>query len=201
MCFFSPCKLHAAFTSLSRLRSAQVYHYGSYRTWKQKKEEGVTMRQSCCDIWHLKLQRRRLYRPVQVGGLGVVDVLALLSYGGRVVPVALTLSGLQWVEMALQFNLARGQGHVMRPLYFPVHLHRHVLVQLVWIQTFAALCWGGHIDHVDVWDAGLPQGELWVGQLQLFHVVDGYGSVKGLLWGEQKQEEGQKVSPDNRLML
>lgn len=47
-----------------------------------------------------------MYRPVEVGWLRVVDVLALLGHGGCV--RTLTLRGLQRVAVVLQVNVAQG---------------------------------------------------------------------------------------------
>lgn len=89
----------------------------------------------------------------------MVGVLALLSHSGRVVCAAVTLAGLQWVVIALQVNMARGQGHLICPVYLPVAL-RHLGVGFVRAETFVVLCWGGQVDHLDVWDTGLPQDQL-----------------------------------------
>lgn len=193
MCFY-PCKLHAAFTWLSKLRSAEVCCHGFYHTWKQK-EKSIVKRRSRCDNRNSEFKKPQtflsLYKPVQVGRLWVVDVLPLLSYSGCVVCDALTLGGLQHVVLALWFNVCRGQGHVIRPVYCPIDLRR-LGVRFSWIETFVVRgWWGGHVAHLDVWDAGLPQDQFWVGQLQLLHVIDGDSSVKSLLWSENRQE-GQK---------
>lgn len=83
-------------------------------------------------------------------------MLSLLGYGGRVVRVALALTGLQRVGVALQLDVARGQGHVMRPLRVPVDLRRFGL-ELVRVEMLAAFRRGGHVDDPYVRDAGLPQ--------------------------------------------
>lgn len=106
----------------------------------------------------------------------MVDVLALLSDGGCVVSDTLTLRGLQRVIMALQVHVARGQRHVIRARYLrAVFLHLGAKL----IGMFAGFGWGGHVGHLDIRDAFLPQDELRVGHL--LHVVDGHSSVKGLL--------------------
>lgn len=86
-------------------------------------------------------------------------MFALLSDGGCVVPAALALCGLQGVDVALQVDVTRGQRHVMRPVHFAVDLLRFV-VESVGVETFAGLCRGGHVDDLDVGDAGLPQHQL-----------------------------------------
>lgn len=78
----------------------------------------------------------------------MVDVLSLLSYSGCVVGIALALAGLQWVVVALQVNMVGGQGQGRRGL------------SLVWVGVFAVFGWGRHVDHLDVWDAGPPHGQL-----------------------------------------
>lgn len=86
-------------------------------------------------------------------------MLALLGHSGRVRGGAgLTLT-LQWVVMALQFNRARGQGHVMCPLYIPVDLHP-LGIQPILVGMFAVIDLRGYVDHIDVRDAGLPQDQL-----------------------------------------
>lgn len=121
-----------------------------------------------------------MYEPVEVSGLRVVDVLALLGDGGCVVSGTLTLRGLQRVIMALQVHMARGQQHVIRARYLHT-VFLHLGAKLIRIGMFAGFGWGGHVGHLDVWDAFLPQDERRVGLLHLLHVVDGYGSIKGLL--------------------
>lgn len=126
----------------------------------------------------------RRYRPVEVGWLRVVDVLALLGHGGRV--RALTLRGLQGVAVALQVHVAGGQCHVIGPARLDV--------AFVALLVGSAQCGrGGHVRHLDVGDAVLPHSELRVGLLHLLHVVDHHGSVEGLLptggeGGGEKQE-------------
>lgn len=167
---------------------------------KAKREEH---HQSCCDNRNSELKIIRhflvLYKPVQVGGLWVVDVLPLLSYSGCVVCDALTLGGLQRVVLALWINVARGQGHVVWRVHFPIDLHR-LGVKFVWIKTFV-VCGrrGGQVAHLDVWDAGLPQDQFWVGQLQLLHVIDGDSSVNSLLWSENRQEGEKKIWRESRI--
>lgn len=114
----------------------------------------------------------------------MVHVLPLLGHGGRVLPGVLALTGLQWVEVVLQIDGALGQRHVLRLTHVAVDVF-FLDLWLFRIRMFAALCWRRHIDHFDVWDAGLPQGQLCVRQLQLLHVIDGYSGVEGLLCGEQ----------------
>lgn len=84
-------------------------------------------------------------------------MFALFGHSGRVVVVcaALTVT-LQWVVMALQFNRARGQGHVMCAGYISIDL-RHLRVQPVLVAMFAVVDLRGYVDHLDVRDAGLPQ--------------------------------------------
>lgn len=114
----------------------------------------------------------------------MVHVLPLLGHGGRVLRGVLALTGLQWVEVVLQIDVARGQRHVLRLAYVAVEVFLLGL-RFFRIRMFATLCWRRHIDYFDVWDAGLPQGQLCVRQLQLLHVIDGYSGVEGLLYGEQ----------------
>lgn len=123
-----------------------------------------------------------MYRPVEIGRLRVVDVLALLGHGGRV--RTLTLRGLQWVTVALQVNVAQGQRHVIGS----GHLSR-LSAALVAFDVFARSGRGGHFRHHDVWDAVLPDDELRVGLLHLLHVVDGYGSIEGLLPRAKKKKQ------------
>lgn len=133
------------------------------------------LKRSKVTIWY-----KNSYKPIQVGRLWVVHMLSLFSYCRCVWCTALALTGLQWVAVALQFNMACGQGHVMCPLHTPVDLW-HLGLNLVWIKMFPGFRWGGHVGDLDVWDAGLPQDLLRVGQLQLLHVVDGNSSIVGLL--------------------
>lgn len=107
-------------------------------------------------------------------------MLALLGYGGSVLRHAMTLGGLEQVVMALGFNVAAGRGHVVGAVRFPVAVRRRGS-ELVGIETLAAFLGGGHVGHLDVWDAGLHQDQRRVGQLHLLHVVDGQSSVNGLL--------------------
>lgn len=86
-------------------------------------------------------------------------MLALLGESGRVVRAALTLTGLQWVVMALQFNMVHGKGHVICRVYVPIDLRR-LGVQPVRVGMFAIIVLQGHVDHLDVRDAGLPQDQL-----------------------------------------
>lgn len=119
-----------------------------------------------------------MYQPVEVGRLRVVDVLALLGHGGRV--CTLTLRGLQRVAVALQVNVAQGQRHVIGCGHLGVGLSR-LSAALVAFDVFARSGRGGHVRHLDVRDAVLPDDQLRVGLLHLLHVVDGYGSIEGLL--------------------
>lgn len=120
-----------------------------------------------------------MYRPVEVGWLRVVDVLALLGHGGRV--RAMTLRGLQRVTVALEVDMAQGQRHVIgRPGRLAVGLCR-LIAALVALDVFVRSGRGGHVRHLDVRDAFLPDDQLRVGLLHLLHVVDGYGSVERLL--------------------
>lgn len=108
----------------------------------------------------------------------MVDVLALLSHGGRV--RTLTLRGLQRVTVALQINVAQGQRHVIVSRHVDVGLSR-LSAALVAFDMFTRSGRGRHVRHLDVRDAVLPDDKLRVGLLHLLHVVDGYGSIKGLL--------------------
>lgn len=110
--------------------------------------------------------------------------MLLLGDGGRVVTAALALTGLQRVVVALHFDGAGGQQHVMSPERVPVDLRR-LRLQLFRIGVFPGFGRRGQIDHLDVRDAGLPQGQVGVGQLQLLHVVDGDSGVVGLLSREK----------------
>lgn len=111
-------------------------------------------------------------------------MLSLLSHGGCVVCVALALAGLQWMDVALQVDVARGQRHVVLP--FLDHLSGLGL-RPVQAQVFAVFRGGGHINDFDVRDAGLPQRQLCVSQLQLLHVVDGNSCIIGLLEHKDKR--------------
>lgn len=95
--------------------------------------------------------------PVEVGGLRVVDVLALLGHGGRVRTLA--VRGLQRVTVALQVNVAHGQRHVIGPGHLDVALSR-LGAALVGVHMFAHSGRGGHVRHLDVRDAALPDDEL-----------------------------------------
>lgn len=85
----------------------------------------------------------------------MVDVLALLGHGGRV--RTLTVRGLQRVTVALQVNVAHGQRHVIGHL--DVALSR-LGAALVGVDMFARSGRGGHVRHLDVRDAVLPDDEL-----------------------------------------
>ena len=150
---------------------------------------------SCCGH-RVRAQnfRGRRYAPVQVGGLRVVDVLALFSYGGRVLRPPLAVAGSQRVVVALRLDGAHGQGHVVRPVRAPAGLCLRPGVGLVrhGPGASAASCRGGQVGHLDVGDAGLPQDQLRMRQLQLLHVVDGYGGVEGLLGSKRKEQNGKE---------
>lgn len=105
----------------------------------------------------------------------MVDVLALLGDGGRVVGSEVALRGLQRVVVALQVHLARGQGHeICAGDFFAVFHHFGIEIPAVFFR-------GGRVGHLDVGDAELLQDHFGMSQVHLLHVVDGYGSVKGLL--------------------
>lgn len=180
----NPHHRRAAVTWPNTHRSAEVCLYGLYRTWRKRRKKHH--RDLLWSSEYLKSHHVwwALDRPVEVGGLRLVDMLALLSDGGCRVGAAVTLRGLQRVVMALQFNGTLGQRRVTCARYFPVAVWPRG-VTLVWVETFAGFLWGRHIGHLGVWDAGLPQDLFWVGQVHLLHVVDGYGSVEGLLWTER----------------
>ena len=82
----------------------------------------------------------------------MVDVLALLGHAGSVM-WDLAVCGLQGVIVALGLYGARGQRYVNGSVHFPVDLGPLG----VRIKTFVVFLWGGHVDDLDVGDAGLPQ--------------------------------------------
>lgn len=113
--------------------------------------------------------------PVEVGGLWVEDVLALLSDGGRVVGSEVALRGLQRVVVALQVCVARGQGHeICAGDFLAVFHHFGIEIPAVFFR-------GGRVGHLDVGDAELLQDHVGMSQVHLPHVANGYSSVKGLL--------------------
>lgn len=105
----------------------------------------------------------------------MVDVLALLSDGGRVVGDQVALRGLQRVVGALQVHVARHQGQEIRVGYFLAIFH-HFRSEIP-----AVFFRGGRVGHLDVGDADLLQDQVGMSQLHLLHVVDGYSSIEGLL--------------------
>lgn len=118
----------------------------------------------------------------------MVDVLPLLGHGGCV--RTLTLRGLQRVTVALQVNVAQGQRHVIGSGHLDAGLSR-LSAALVAFDMFARFGRRRHVRHLDVRDAVLPDDKLRVGLLHLLHVVDGYGSIKGLLPTVKKKKKMQ----------
>lgn len=105
----------------------------------------------------------------------MVDVLALLSYGGRVVGSQVALHGLQRVVVALLVHVAHRQGHeICAGYFFAVFHHFGIEIPAVFVR-------GGRVGHHDVGDAELLQDHFGMSQVHLLHVVNGHSGVKGLL--------------------